>query len=84
MKKEIRTRIAEPDEAIDAAFALFASILDDPEAFPDEYNGATFRALESVESDSSSKKEYSFEVRLRESYGTLSPLPELERLLVDA
>jgi hypothetical protein len=84
MKKEIRTRIVEPDEAVDAAFALLSSILENPEMFPDEYNGATFRVMESVESDSPNHKEYSFEVRLRESRGTLSPLPEMSRLLVDA
>jgi hypothetical protein len=84
MKTEIRTRVVEPDDAIDAAFALFAGILGNPEELPPEYEGATFRPVESVESVEPTRKEYSFEVRLRQPQGTLSQLPEIPRVLIEA
>lgn len=84
MKTEIRTRIVDPDDAIDAAFSLFAGILESPEDMAAEYEGATFRPVETVESDHPTRKEISFEVRLRERQGTLSPLPEIPRVLIEA
>lgn len=84
MKREIRTRIVEPEDAIDAAFALFACTLQNAEAFPPSWNGATFRPVESVESEPSTGRGYSFEVTLRQEDERLAPLPEIPRVLIEA
>lgn len=80
MKREMRTRIIDPSDAIRAAFDLFASILSKPQEFPEEFNGATFAAVERVEQDQS--RSVSFQVTVATE--NADPIPELERVLVEA
>lgn len=81
MRKEIRTRIADPDDAIRAAFDLFLGITRDSEDVPTEFDGATFKPVEAIKWDAEAF--VSFEVTLAgNSKGATRP--ELERVLVDA
>lgn len=87
MKKEIRTRIADPDDAIWAAFQLFASILGDPSSFPKEFSGASFRPVERIEEQLPGDHisgQVSFEVTLTRDDEPSPALPEMERVLVPA
>lgn len=86
MKRETRIRIESPEDAIHAAFVLFKSILENPEAFPEEFNGATFRPVERIEErdNQSSREALSFEVVLASEVGNGTRLSELERVLIEA
>lgn len=83
MKRETRTHIADPADGIRAAFDMFMGIVRDPDSFPDEFNGATLRPIERVEG-ASGEKSISFEIRLAGEHNVVSPLPEIDRVSVDA
>jgi len=89
MKRETRTHIVDPDDAIRAAFQLFGSILAEPDAFPMELDGGTFRPVERVEEHFQNGRvsgSVSFEVTIkRERKGEATvDLPEMQRVLIEA
>jgi hypothetical protein len=85
MKRETRTRIIDTEGAIDAAFALCLDIMEDPETFPEELNGATFRPVDRVDYGPNEPREWSFEVApAAGGTGRAIVHPELSRSLVTA
>lgn len=86
MIREVRTKITDTDEAMDAAFVMISGVIADPSCFDPELNGATLRPMERVErrSDDEARKAeitLSFEVT-KAVEDDETKLPEMERILV--
>jgi hypothetical protein len=84
METETRTRIAERDDAIDAAFTMFRCIANDP-SNDSKLNGAQVRPAERISrvtSDGEVQKLISYEVTHVDEHETA--LPEPERVLLPA
>lgn len=86
MRKETRTRIDDPADAIRAAFALVTCLVNDPD-FPDEQiDGAILKPIEQIERSEADEKEveWAFEVRHPAPNPEGAALPEMQRILINA
>jgi hypothetical protein len=84
MKTEVRTRITEFADSIDATFDLIEGIVADPQILDDRLAGAVLRPVERVETDENGVLDGSivFEVTYPSRDGSAPAIPEMERVLI--
>ncbi len=81
MKTELRTKLAEFDESVGAAFDFVSAVFANPE-MDSKVNGATMKAEESVETRENGVVTRSTSWSISYVYPGEQTLPELERVMV--